>query len=102
MTSNGRTFLLIVGGLLMLGGLAGLVNGVPLVPLLIFGAVMLAGTLWDIGYRGAAGRAARGATWQRTGEREINSLTGEPEEVWFDPLTGARRYEPLGSDPNRS
>jgi hypothetical protein len=103
MSSNARTFLLIVGGLMVLGGVVGMVTGVPVFPLGLFGALILIGTLFDLGYRGAAGRrAAKGGLWLRTGEREVNTLTGEAEEVWFDPDSGARRYEPLGSDPNRS
>ena len=103
MTTNARLFLLILGGLLLLAGLVSALAGMPLLPLFIFGALVLAGTLFDLGYRGAAGRrGAKGGLWQRTGEREINTLTGVAEEVWFDPASGARRYEPLGSDPNRS
>ena len=103
MSANARLFLLIMGGILLLAGLASVAAGFPVVPLFIFGALVLAGTLFDLGYRGAAGRrAAKGGMWQRTGEREVNTLTGVAEEVWFDPVSGARRYEPLGSDPNRS
>ena len=103
MTVNARLFLLIVGGLLLLAGAVSAVEGFLFPPLFIVGALVLAGTLFDLGYRGAAGRrAAKGGLWQRTGEREVNTLTGVAEEVWFDPASGARRYEPLGSDPNRS
>ena len=103
MSANARLFLLIIGGILLLAGLASVAAGAPFVPLFIIGALVLAGTLFDLGYRGAAGRrAAKGGLWQRTGEREVNTLTGVAEEVWFDPASGARRYEPLGTDPNRS
>ena len=103
MSANARLFLLIMGGILLLAGLASVAAGFPVVPLFIIGALVLAGTLFDLGYRGAAGRrAAKGSLWQRTGEREVNTQTGVAEEVWFDPASGARRYEPLGTDPNRN
>lgn len=103
MSANARLFLFVIGGLALLAGLVGMSAGIPIIPLAIFGIIVIVGTLFDLGYRGAADRrAGLGGTWQRTGEREINSLTGEAEEVWFDPATGARRYEPLGSDPNRT
>ena len=102
MTINARLFVLSLGGLVLLGGIAGLAAGVEAWPAVLFGALILIGTLFDLGYRGTAAKhAAAGAKWQLTGEREINTLTGEAQEVWFDPLTGTRRYEPLGADPNR-
>lgn len=39
--------------------------------------------------------------WVRTAEREIDTETGRPVEIWWDPVTGARRYEPLAQAPRR-
>lgn len=102
MSANARLIVLIIGGLFVLGGIAGLATGFEAIGPLAIGIVILIGTLFDYGYRGRNGQPTpSGAAWQRTGEREIDTLTGEPREVWFDPVTGARRYEPMGSDPNR-
>ena len=37
--------------------------------------------------------------WELTNERFIDDETGQLLEVWIDPLTGERRYEPAGGDP---
>ena len=33
--------------------------------------------------------------WERTRERFVDDETGKLLEVWVDPLTGERRYEPV-------
>jgi hypothetical protein len=37
--------------------------------------------------------------WQPTGERFVDEETGQPVQVLMDPLTGERRYEPMGDHP---
>jgi hypothetical protein len=36
--------------------------------------------------------------WERTSERFIDDESGQLLEVWVDPLTGERRYEPVAGD----
>lgn len=99
MSRGARMAALVVAGL-MLGGGALLVwvanAGWPLV---LMGLLIVAGTLFDRGYRARADAVGHGQ-WQRTGEREVDSATGTITEVWYDPLTGQRRYEPIGRAPN--
>jgi hypothetical protein len=40
-----------------------------------------------------------GHAWELTSERFVDDETGQLLEVWIDPLTGERRYQPAGSDP---
>lgn len=101
MSSNARLAVLVLGALLLAGGLALTVatkgGGIPL---LLFGALVLS-SLWFERRYGRPGSPSRKGSgdWQLTGERFVDDETGQPLEVWMDPLTGERRYEPLGSDP---
>jgi hypothetical protein len=36
--------------------------------------------------------------WELTKEKFVDHETGQLLEVWIDPLTGERRYEPAGRD----
>lgn len=97
MSPGARTTALVVGGLMAGGGIALGVFADGGWMLAGVGALVIASVLVERRYRGASGEAS--ANWQRTGEREVDSETGEPIEVWFDPLTGKRRYLPLGFEP---
>jgi hypothetical protein len=69
-------------------------------PLLVLAAVIVIGIVFEPRYR--RGRSLRDehlVDWRRSGEKFVDPETGEPLEVWIDPLTGARRYSPLGGDP---
>jgi len=92
-TGPARAVALVTAGLVLLGGIAlhrwtGEGWGVIALGLLIGAA-----TLFERRYRAA--RDGDLAAWQRTGEREIDVETGATLEVWYDPRTGARRYEPI-------
>ncbi|KUR71327.1 hypothetical protein AQZ52_11785 [Novosphingobium fuchskuhlense] len=67
-------------------------------PLFVFAALILLGTLFDAGYL-ARKRHAPG-TWHLTAEREIDHQSGQILEVWFDSVTGERRYLPTGERPD--
>ena len=88
MSPGARTTALVVGGLMAGGGIALGVFADGGWMLAGVGALVIASVLVERRYRGASGEAS--ASWQRT---------GEPIEVWFDPLTGKRRYLPLGFEP---
>lgn len=60
-------------------------------------ALILIGTLFEVRYRGR--KSAQRGQWQATGERELDYETGTVIEVWFDPVSGERRYVPAGHGP---
>lgn len=100
MTPNGRLAALAVSGMAALGGVllqASSAQGGGF-PLFVLAGLILLGTLFDAGYL-AKRRHQRGA-WQLTAEREIDHQTGRILEVWYDPVTGERRYLPTGERPD--
>lgn len=99
-TPNGRIAALVLAGIAAAGGvllLAGTGDGGGF-PLFLFAALIVLGTVFDAGYL-APRRGTRGA-WQLTGEREIDHQSGVLLEVWYDPVTGERRYLPMGQRPD--
>jgi len=104
MTKNGRILALIGGVGSVAGGgalLAASQGGA--VPLLGLGVVLLASLGWEGRYgRQGKQKSIPHSRWELTGERFHDDETGEPVEVWIDPLTGERRYEPLGDHPRIS
>lgn len=78
--------LLLAGGLLMLRVLPG---NAP--PLLMFGGLLLVGTLLER-WRYKPSLQAHEAKGQPTGERFVDPKTGEVTEVYYDPATGERSY----------
>jgi hypothetical protein len=100
MTPNGRIAALVIAGLAAAGGLfiqTANPNGNGF-PLFLFAALILIGTVFDAGYLSRR-RGGQGA-WQLTPEREIDHQTGEVLQVWFDPVSGERRYLPTGERPD--
>lgn len=98
MTRGARIVALVLAAALALGGVA--LHAVARAGwgLFVLAAMVLLGTLFDAGYRGR-NRAVRGQ-WQLTGEREVDHETGAIMEVWYDPLSGERRYQPAGQRPD--
>jgi hypothetical protein len=92
-TGGARIAALVVAGLVAAGGIALHLmtgNGWGLIGL---GAVIALATLFEARYRA---RLPEGQVhWQRTGECEVDVETGAVVEVWYDPVTGARKYEPV-------
>jgi hypothetical protein len=100
MSKNLRFVLFILGALLLGGGtmltvLTGSGIGLMIVGTLIIASLALEGRY---GRPGAPTQVPPHA-WEPTSERFIDDETGQLLEVWIDPLTGERRYEPAGSDP---
>ncbi|WP_298194975.1 hypothetical protein [Novosphingobium sp.] len=102
MTSNGRIAALGLAAALAIGSVVvfGLDrgSGSP-VPFFIGlqALLIVIGTVFEARYRGR--KSSVGARWQRTGEREIDHETSTVLEVWYDPVTGERRYVPAGQLP---
>ena len=99
MSRNARLFLFALGALMLAGGtiltmLAGGGIGLMIIGTLIIASLALEGRY---GRPGAPTDVPPHA-WELTNERFIDDETGQLLEVWIDPLTGERRYEPAGSD----
>ena len=68
--------------------------------LLVIGALLIASLLLEGRYgRPGAPTDVPHHAWERTNERFVDDESGRQLEVWIDPLTGERRYEPVDSDP---
>lgn len=63
-------------------------------------ALIVIGTVFDARYRGRNSSSAARGQWQDTGERELDYTSGTAIEVWFDPVSGERRYVPAGHAPD--
>ncbi|WP_333836216.1 hypothetical protein [Novosphingobium sp.] len=97
MTGRARGVALGLAGILVIAGIAlHRVGGGGWV-LAVMGLLVALATVFEQRYRRdrLAPAPAPDARWQRTGERELDVETGEALEVWYDPVTGARRYEPM-------
>ena len=97
MTRKGRIAALGLAAAMVFGGVALEGSSGGGAGLFVFAALIVLGTVFDAGYRGR--RGSPHGQWQRTGEREIDHETGAIIEVWYDPLTGERRYEPAEHAP---
>lgn len=88
-----RNLLVLSGALLGAGGIGLLAAGEPSgFALIIFGGLVLMGTLYErIYYKRTEGKAP-GARFQRTAERFVDDETGKTVTVWIDPATGERAY----------
>ena len=72
--------------------------------LIIAGVIVIVSVLLERRYRGrASSDDLIGDRWSPTGERFIDSESGVQMQVWVDPLTGERRYQPApGAVNNRN
>jgi hypothetical protein len=100
-TANGRILAFGIAGISIAGGLAlTWVDGAGWGAIAL-GVTILLGTAFDTAYRGRPHQHSNAAShWQDTGEREIDSATGQIVVVWYDPVTGMRAYEPVGQTPS--
>ena len=101
MSTNARMVVLALGALLLFGGtLMTVLTGGGGIGAMIVGALIIFSVVVERRY-GRPGTPPRldHSDWQLTKEKFIDDETGQPLEVWMDPLTGERRYEPMGSDP---
>jgi hypothetical protein len=101
MSPNARVLILALGALLLFGGtLLTVLTGGGGIGMMIVGALVIVSLGLEQRY-GRPGTPPRldHSDWQLTNEKFVDHETGQPLEVWMDPLTGERRYEPMGSDP---
>ena len=104
MSSNGRFAVFVIGALLSSAGVAlTLFAGGGGIGLIIMGALLLVSLGLEARYgRPGAPTDVPHTAWERTGERFLDDETGRVLEVWVDPLTGERRYEPASGNPRVS
>lgn len=101
MSPNARLVAFLVGALLLAGGtiLSVLLHGAGLAPMIV-GALIIVSLGLERRYgRPGAPTQVPDHAWEPTGERFIDDESGHPIEVWMDPLTGERRYEPMAQEP---
>jgi hypothetical protein len=99
-TRNARIAVLALGALALSGGTVLTVLTGGGVGLMILGAVIIASVGLESRYgRPGAPTDVPPHAWELTNEKFVDDETGRVLEVWIDPLTGERRYEPAGSDP---
>lgn len=90
MSGGWRPWALTASVLVCVCGLAVLVSGGGPV-LLIVGAVMLTTAFLERTY-GRLVRRPLGGDWRPTDEKFVDPESGKLVTVWFDPVTGSRRY----------
>jgi hypothetical protein len=97
-----RLLVLGMGALLLGGGLLGLAlgAGAGMVPALIFGTLLLGGTIFERHYKPNQ-TALPGDGFAPTGERFHDPTQGDMVEVWYNQATGERRYVRSGTGLNR-
>jgi hypothetical protein len=101
MSPNARSLVLALGALLLFGGtLMTVLTGGGGIGLMIIGALVMVSVVLERRY-GRPGTPPRveHSDWELTKEKFVDHETGQLLEVWMDPLTGERRYEPAGNDP---
>jgi hypothetical protein len=88
-----RAIVLALGALCCLGGGLGLLLGAGpgMLPVLILGSLVLAGTVFERHYHRNL-TTSPGAGWERTEESFKDPSTGQMLDVWYNPNNGQRRY----------
>ncbi len=88
-----RNLVLALAAAMTLGGLALLAFGIPAFQLVVFGVLLLIGTLCErVFYKRLEAAPAHDGRFQPTAERFFDDATGAPVTVWTDPKTGERKY----------
>jgi hypothetical protein len=101
MSRNARLAVFVLGALALAGGtIMTMLTGGGGIGLMVIGALLIASLALESRYgRPGAPTDVPPHAWKLTSERFVDDETGQLLEVWIDPLTGERRYEPAGSDP---
>ena len=100
MSANARVLVLILGALLLAGGtILTVATGGGGIGMMVFGALVIA----SLGLERRYGRPGAPTQvplhhFEPTKERFVDHETGQLLEVWIDPLTGERRYEPVPAE----
>ena len=100
MSANARLLVFILGALLLAGGtILTVATGGGGIGMMVFGALVIA----SLGLERRYGRPGAPTKvplhhFEPTKERFVDHETGQLLEVWIDPLTGERRYEPVPAE----
>jgi len=89
-----RQFLIVLGGVLLVAGLACMALGVfpPMFVLAFWGIALVVGTVFErVIYKPNLAQRP-GPGYRRTTERFIDDQTGETVTVYLEPATGERAY----------
>ncbi len=88
-----RSAVLILGVFCLGFGLWGIaVHFPPGFVLTLFGALLLAGTIYERVIYKPNAKSAPGPGWEKTSERFVDDQTGKPVTVYIKPETGERIY----------
>ena len=95
-----RTFILVIAMLLFTAAVIGAVIDPAVWPTLIVASVVLAGIIFERRRYGASQVKPTGNGWRETSERFVDDASGRPVTVWYNDVTGERRYvDPDGVSP---
>ena len=101
-----RLVVIALAGLLLGGAVLSLTlgNAPAAAPMAVFGALLLLGTLFERARYKRIAEDAPGPGWEATGERFRDPVSGATVDVWFNPVSGERRYAraPIGAPPPRA
>lgn len=104
MSRNARLIAFALGALAVAAGVVLMVaTGGGGIGLLLVGAAVIASLALERRYgRPGAPTDVPLHHFEPTRERFVDDETGQLLEVWIDPLTGERRYEPVPAEPRLS
>jgi hypothetical protein len=94
-----RTFLLVIVMLLFTAALIGAVIDPAVWPTLIAATVLLAGILFERRRYGASQAKPLEGGWRETSERFVDDASGRPVTIWYNDVTGERRYVDFEGKP---
>ena len=95
-----RTFVLVAAALFLTAALVGVAIDPATWPSAVVAAVLVAGIAFERARYGALQqKPSAGGTWRETPERFVDDASGKPVSVWFDPVSGERRYVAIEDDP---
>ena len=100
MSPTARLLVFVLGALALAGGtVMTVMTGGGGIGLLVIGALIIASLALEGRYgRPGAPTDVPPHAWELTNERFVDDETGQLLEVWIDPLTGERRYEPAAGE----
>ncbi|WP_052216275.1 hypothetical protein [Sphingomonas sp. ERG5] len=91
-----RTFVLVAALLALTAALIGVWVDAATWPMVLALGLLVAGILFERARYGAIQAKPTGGAWRETSERFIDDESGRPVVVWYNEVTGERRYVDLG------
>ena len=105
--SGARLLAVVIGAVLIAIGLmvaiasGAAAAGVPAIPILLFGSLIVITALSEPVYGALINRPPLSGNWRPTGEKFVDPTSGRPVEVWFDPQSGNRCYVDVEGEEKR-